>query len=554
MGRTVSARVEALGPGPIAGLARRRFGSLAAVVAIGLGPVALSPPVAAAAEAPPDERPRAVFALILGVNASPGTEVAPLRYADDDAARYLDLFRALGARAQVLARLDANTRGLHPQAAAEALPPRRDELRKAVQSLARDIQQSRARGVPSTLYLVYAGHGRVEDQTWYLTLEDGRLSGEQLISEVVERAGADRSHVIIDACHAYLLALPRGPGGMRRPLDGFVELEAASRAGRIGYLLSSSTSGESHEWAGFEAGVFSHEVRSGLYGAADADGDGRVSYTEIGAFVARANEAIASERFRPRVLARPARGDDLLLDLRARRQHTLRLEGPEGAAHHLLETGSGIRLLDFHTDGRTPVVLVRPPGEGLLYLRRVGDGFERTVPRADGVVQLAGLPLAPARAQDRGAAHQAFSRIFSLAFDAGAVQTFARRTAEDSALIEAARRSRERESRRLLRRRIGGAVALGVATASSVAAVAVARSAHALLDAASATESHRDVFRRNQRIAARNRGAAALALGAVAAGAGSLWLLLWPAGAGDPPGVDVALTNGGAALGAGWRF
>ena len=107
--------------------------------------------------------------------------------------------------------------------------------------------------------------------------------------------------------------VPRLPAGAaarprrRAPAraSGFVALEAAGRAGRVGYLLSSSASGEAHEWAGFEAGVFSHEVRSGLYGAADADGDGRVTYPEIAAFVRRANATITNESFRPQVL-RPA--------------------------------------------------------------------------------------------------------------------------------------------------------------------------------------------------------------------------------------------------------
>jgi len=140
--------------------------------------------------------------------------------------------------------------------------------------------------------VVYAGHGEVHDGAWSLTLEDARLGEAEWMTDVVERLGADQSHVIIDACHADLIAQARGPGGARRTLAGFVERDAASRAGRVGFLLSSSVSGESHEWAGFEAGVFSHEVRSGLYGAADADGDGMVTYREIAAFVARANEAI----------------------------------------------------------------------------------------------------------------------------------------------------------------------------------------------------------------------------------------------------------------------
>src|SRR4051812_43237331 len=73
----------------------------------------------------------ASFALIVGVNKSIDADAPLLRYADDDAARYLDLFRALGARSYVLARLDDNTRRLHPQVAAEAMPPVKAELMKA---------------------------------------------------------------------------------------------------------------------------------------------------------------------------------------------------------------------------------------------------------------------------------------------------------------------------------------------------------------------------------------------------------------------------------------
>ena len=506
------------------------------------------------ATAPGDDRPRALFALIIGVNASPAPDVAPLQYADDDAARYLDLFRALGARATVLSRLDANTRRLHPQAAAEAVLPRRAELTQAVDALARDIAQARARGVRSTLYVVYAGHGDVEETGWYLTLEDARLSGADLMAGVVERAGADQSHVIIDACHAYLLALPRGPGGTHRPLNGFVELEAASRAGRIGYLLSSSVSGESHEWAGFEAGVFSHEIRSGLYGAADANGDGQVTYAEIGAFVARANEAIASERFRPQVLARAPRDGDLLLDLRSRGDRQLRLDGPTGNAHYLLEDAQGVRLLDFHGAGTTPVRLVRPPGEGPLYLRRVADGMERTVPRVDAVVQMDKLPAVAARSRARGAAHHAFSQIFTLAFDDRAVATWSEHAADVRSRIDAEETARETEGANARRRRILGVTALGVGAAAAVAATAFELSAHALHNGAPLGESHAQAVARNAQIDSRNHAALGLAIGAVGAAATGALLLLWPRATPATPAWEVAVSPGATQIGARWQF
>ena len=54
----------------------------------------------------------------------------------------------------------------------------------------------------STVYVVYAGHGEVHDGGWYLTLEDARLGESEWMTDVVDRLGADQSHVIIDACHA----------------------------------------------------------------------------------------------------------------------------------------------------------------------------------------------------------------------------------------------------------------------------------------------------------------------------------------------------------------
>ena len=54
-------------------------------------------------EARAAEPESATFALVVGVNTSLDKDVAPLKYADDDAARYFDLFRLLGARTTVLA-------------------------------------------------------------------------------------------------------------------------------------------------------------------------------------------------------------------------------------------------------------------------------------------------------------------------------------------------------------------------------------------------------------------------------------------------------------------
>ncbi|HEX2660709.1 MAG TPA: hypothetical protein VHU40_20655 [Polyangia bacterium] len=498
----------------------------------------------AASAAPPPApapEPAATFALILGVNASLDPDVPPLQYADDDAARYLDLFRALGARTYLLTRLDQNTRRIHVQAAAEALPPRLDDLRRAVAAAARDVAQARARGLRTQVYVVYAGHGELRDGVEQLTLEDGRLTSASLLHDVIEPIGGDQAHLIADACHASLLAMARGPGGTRRPVNGFVELEAASRAGRLGFLLASSVGGESHEWEGFQSGVFSHEVRSGLYGAADADGDGRVSYAEIAAFVERANAAIVNQRFWPQVLARPPRDSDTLLDLRGRNDRAVVISGADAAAHYLLEDERGVRLLDFHGTGAQDISLVRPTAPGTLYLRRTSDGAERAIPPRDGVVRAAELQVRPPRVQARGALHVAFGQLFSLPFDASDVTSYQQRTDAAEASLRATAARQAAEDARARTRRIIAWTSVGVAAGAAAGATAALVSAHRIRDAAPAQESQRDAVARNERIDGRNRlGGALVAVAAGAVGAG-LWLFL--AGDGNPadPPVQVGL-------------
>src|SRR5262249_6446783 len=151
-----------------------------------------------------------------------------------------------------------------------------------------DVAQARARQMEAVVYIVYSGHGNVREGQGYVTLEDIRITGGDL-AQIVANIPATSVHIIVDACASYYLACSRGPGGERRLLNGFQDSVQLANDPRVGLLLSTSSARESHEWEGYQAGVFSHEVRSGLYGAADADGDGRVSYSEIAAFVSRAN-------------------------------------------------------------------------------------------------------------------------------------------------------------------------------------------------------------------------------------------------------------------------
>lgn len=394
---------------------------LLALLASGL---ASTPAPEAASAAAPQASRTASFALIIGVNRGDEPDQPVLRYADDDAARYLDLFRLLGARTYLLARLDDNTRRLHPQAAAEALDPKHAELSTAVKRLSEDITLARSRGVRTVAYVVYAGHGNVRNGEGYVSLEDGPLTAPMLSDQVVGALGADRVHLIVDACYSYFLAYSRGPGGQRRPLpEGFTRAVGLAQADNVGLLLSTSSARESHEWEAFQAGVFNHEVRSGLFGAADADGDGQVSYREIAAFVERANAAIPNDRYRPQVHARPPKDSEQLVDLRQGLERRLEVEGSKGA-HYVLEDANGVRLAEFHNAPGQSLRLLRPPPRGPVYLWRVGDATEFPVPAAPDVVSLESLTSEPVRVASRGAAHAAFQHIFTLPFSQESVTGF----------------------------------------------------------------------------------------------------------------------------------
>jgi len=460
---------------------------------------------------------KAIFALILGVNRGPDAALPTLRYADDDAAQYLDLFRALGARTYLLARLDDNSSRIHPQANAEAHDPRRRELDRALAGLAADVAQARERGIETVFYFVYSGHGNVRDGEGYLSLEDGRLDAKAIEQEIVDRVHAGETHLIVDACYSYFLAYGRGAGGQRRQVSGFSRLSGLASRGQVGLLLSTSSARESHEWEAFQSGVFSHEVRSGLYGAADVDGDGQVSYREIAAFVDRANAAIPNERFRPDVYARPPGGTAQLLDLRAGQARRIELDATR-QGHYVLEDTRGVRVAEFHNS--QPIQLVRPIGSGPLYLRHADDQAELVIPPSDGVVAVAGLTPRAGPVRARGAAHDAFSTIFSLPFNLAAGERYAFRALPEPILETP-------QERRARHRRLVGYGVMGLGGAALVTGLTLSLTARSLREVDPAT-SQEERASRNDRIRAQNAGAVAMYAVTGAAALASILLVLLP--------------------------
>ena len=103
------------------------------------------------------------------------------------------------------------------------------------------------------------------------------------------------------------------------------------------------------------------------------------------------------------------------------------------------------------------------------------------MPRSDGVTELAEIPVTPARSAGRGAAHEAFAKLFALPFDSSAVLAWKRERADVEARSDrAGQASYAAGKRREELRRTAGWGALAVGGAAALAAGAFQLSAYNL--------------------------------------------------------------------------
>lgn len=357
-------------------------------------------------------------AVVVGNNQPPagasGDGLATLRYADDDAHRYAELFKRFADDTVLLTVYDRQTRGRVKDAAVDG-PPTLAALRKTLAALAEDEEL--------TVYLVFSGHGAIDEAgAPFLSLLDGPLTRDVLFDEMLTDLPAGRVHLIIDACHAAGVVGIRGDR-FGKEIDGttsevttdeeerWAKQRTLARFPHVGVLASSSAGESSHEWSVIEAGVFSHEVLSGLSGAADINEDQRVEYSELQSFVASANRAVEDPRAKPSVVVRPPALDphEPLVDLSSMRAAALLQGDLSSLGHFHVELADGRRHLDAHVGG--PVTLALPPGESYL---RTGDVEYPLMLRAGETARFEALAPRPVQDAARGSTSASFRRqLFS---------------------------------------------------------------------------------------------------------------------------------------------
>lgn len=202
------------------------------------------------------------WAVVVGNNEGfAGTR--SLYFAEHDAKKMKSLLTTLGDVE------DGDTRLL--------LGRNRAELLTTVGGLRQAITDAKLRGDETVLYFYYSGHADGDQlqlgRTW-LTYPE--------LEELLEKSGADVRVAFLDACQSG--ALTRTKGGTMAPSFVLEVNESLSYRGSV-FLTSSSGDEASQESNEIGGSYFTHFLASALSGAADGDGDGRVTLSEAYQYV-----------------------------------------------------------------------------------------------------------------------------------------------------------------------------------------------------------------------------------------------------------------------------
>lgn len=479
--------------------------------------------------------PVAAYAVIVANNRGEPA-MPPLHFADDDGARYRELFSLIARRVELLTVLDRDTQALFPDAARLSLPPDRRTLLETLDAVFADIERDRKAGLRTVFYFVYAGHGSVgDDGEGAMHLLDGRFTRADLFHHVIARSPARVNHVIIDACNAYLMVARRGAAGaapseaaISDAIRGFLDKEGLDRYPNTGVLLSTSRAADVHEWARFSSGIFSHEVRSALAGAADVTGDGLVGYDEVLAFLGAANGHVNDPRARLHAYAAPPamHRAEPLFDLHlARKAPTVHIPGTL-SGHRFLEDARGVRYADMNIgrDGGVTVTLVP---SSMYFLRSDREEIRipvEVMPRAE-AAELTREPFELAR---RGSEALTFQRdLFDIPFGRAYFDGFSQSKNEDPPAALVLPVGREGMS---VKRKLAIGAAAGAVGVAALGVVFGARASARAADYRAAVGSNSDVagIAQDASTAATAANVLYVSGAALATIAAALWL--WPEG------------------------
>jgi len=280
------------------------------------------------------------FGLIAGANDG-GEGRALLRYAGSDAAAMARVLGELGG-------VDAHDRLL-------LLDPDRASLQHGFKSIAQRLQEASADGSRVEVFFYYSGHSD----------EEGLLLGHERfgygeLRDALDRLPAEVRVAILDSCASG--SFTRRKGGVVRP--AFL-VDASSSVKGHAFLTASSADEAAQESDRIGASFFTHHLVSGLRGAADTTGSGKVTLNEAYAYAFR--ETLAQTERTQGGAQHPAyemelvgSGDLVMTDLRATSAGLVL--GEELSGRVFVRDADGNLVVEVRKQPAAPVELGLGPG------------------------------------------------------------------------------------------------------------------------------------------------------------------------------------------------
>lgn len=227
--------------------------SLVSALGLGLG---LLPHAAAFAQPAPENAGRIRrISLVVGSNRG-GADRAPLRYAVKDAERFASLLTRMG--------------GVLPADSLILREPTRAAFLDALAGTRSRAAAAKAHAARTEVLVYFSGHAD----------ERGLMLGREVMAypelrQAIGAIGADIGIAILDACASGTIT--RLKGG--RPSPAFLTDDSVRVQG-YAFLTSSSETEAAQEAEHLQGSFFTHALLTGLRGAADASGDGKVTLGE----------------------------------------------------------------------------------------------------------------------------------------------------------------------------------------------------------------------------------------------------------------------------------
>lgn len=474
-----------------------------------------------------------VFVTIVANNGSYDGSRPALRFADDDGVRYRELFGLYSRDVELYTVMDAETQQTFADQVGSARLPKREELFAGLSRTFEAIRAAKAAGSRTVFYFIYSGHGDVRDGVGFVHLLDGRLTRQDLYAKVIEASPADVNHVVVDACNAYFMVASRGRGAKQAGdytglVKNLVSRESLDAHPNTGVVLATTTAAEVHEWSRVEAGVFSHELRTAMSGAADANGDGSVSYDEVAAFLAAANGGVPDPKARVQALTRPPRQNLAEPFVRVTKSGSAAVFPKDWHGRFYIEDDRRVRYADLNKPVGQELTLQLVPRP--TYYVRASDREYRLREASDGSSHDLGVtPAEPISVAARGSAEdQLDANLFAIPYDDKYAHGFAQaRALADDPLAVTMTAPEPPPPDRLKPWKIGAfAVAGSTAIAATVFELMARHNAGLYRDTAGSREDVRALRER-----ADTQHDAAVVLGAVAGGAllgaGGMYLYEW---------------------------